>query len=52
MPVISMPTMPPTPWQGKTSSVSSSVDAFFQCTIRFETTLATVPMKMLSPMLT
>ncbi len=48
-----MPTMPPTPWQGKTSSVSSSVDElFFQCTQRFDTTLATVPMKMLSPMLT
>src|ERR1051325_6258780 len=53
MPVISMPTMPPTPWHGNTSSVSSSVDLlFFQCTIRFDTTLAEVPMKMLSPMLT
>src|SRR5262245_1828227 len=48
-----MPTMPPTPWHGNTSSVSSSVDAlFFQCTQRFEITLATVPMNMLSPMLT
>ena len=38
---------------GNTSSVSSSVDAlFFQCTQRFEITLATVPMNMLSPMLT
>src|SRR5205823_8057157 len=53
IPVINMPTMPPTPWHGKTSSVSSSVDAlFFQWTQRFDTTLATVPMKMLAPMLT
>ena len=44
--------MPPTPWQGNTSSVSSSVDFDFQCTVRFETTLATVPMKMLSPTVT
>src|SRR3954469_18156721 len=48
-----MPTMPPTPWHGNTSSVSSSVDAlFFQCTQRFEMTLAQLPMKMLSPTLT
>ena len=39
-----MPVMPPTPWQGKTSSVSSSVDRVFQCTARLLTTLATTPM--------
>ena len=44
IPVITMPTMPPTPWQGKTSSVSSSVDRVFQCTARLLTTLATTPM--------
>src|SRR4051794_33017145 len=43
-----MPTMPPTPWQGNTSSVSSSVDFDFQWTARLLTTLATRPMAMLS----
>ena len=33
-PVATMPTMPPTPWQGKTSSVSSSADFVRQCTAR------------------
>ena len=48
MPVITMPTMPPTPWQGKTSSVSSSVDLVRRCTAMLLMTLATRPMKMLS----
>src|SRR6516162_5115701 len=36
--------MPPTPWQGKTSRVSSSVERVFQWTARLLTTLATTPM--------
>src|SRR5271155_475603 len=44
MPVMTMPVIPPTPWQGKTSSVSSRVDRVFQCTARLLTTLATTPM--------
>jgi len=52
-PVMIIPTIPPTPWQGNTSSVSSSVDdLFFQWTQRLEMTLAHVPMNMLSPTLT
>src|SRR5215813_10156866 len=39
--------MPPTPWQGKTSSVSSSVDLVRRCTGRLLTTAATTPMMML-----
>ena len=42
-----MPTMPPTPWQGKTSSVSSSVLLDFKCTARLLTMLATSPITML-----
>ena len=44
--------MPPTPWHGNTSSVSSSVVCDFQCTAMLLTTLATKPMKMLCGMLT
>ena len=32
--------MPPTPWQGNTSSVSSSADLDFQCTTTLETVAA------------
>src|SRR5207245_3783133 len=48
-PVINMPTIPPTPWQGNTSSVSSSADRGFQCTTMLDTVLARTPMNMLSP---
>src|SRR5688572_8439548 len=51
-PVSTIPTMPPTPWQGNTSSVSSSVERDFQCTARLLTMLAVNPMKMLWGMLT
>ena len=43
-PVSTIPVIPPTPWHGKTSSVSSSVDFVFQWTARLLTTLATSPM--------
>src|SRR5918998_530021 len=46
-PVASMPTMPPTPWQGKTSRVSSRVDFVRRLTARLLMTLATRPMTML-----
>ena len=43
IPVISIPTIPPTPWQGNTSSVSSKVDLERQWATKFETSAATVP---------
>ena len=52
MPVAIMPTMPPTPWQGKTSRVSSSVDFDFQCTTSLLIAAASAPIRMLWPTLT
>src|SRR6185436_6002019 len=47
-PVINIPTIPPIPWQGNTSSVSSSfVDFCFIKTATLETTAAKTPIKML-----
>ena len=42
-----MPTIPPKPWQGKTSNVSSIVDFAFQLTARLLTNEAIVPIKIL-----
>src|SRR5882724_9249928 len=48
MPVISIPTIPPIPWQGNTLRVSSStVLDELKCTARLEITAASVPMKIL-----
>src|SRR5262249_11246032 len=46
-PVAIIPTRPPTPWQGNTSRVSSSVDFVRRCTARLLTTAATMPITML-----
>src|SRR3569833_3493041 len=43
MPVISIPTIPPTPWHGNTSSVSSIVVFVLQITTKLLTTAATIP---------
>ena len=40
--------MPPTPWQGKTSSVSSIVERDFQWTATLLAALATMPITMLA----
>src|SRR5437763_16536130 len=37
--------MPPTPWHGNTSSVSSTEERDFQCTAQLEITDAIAPMK-------
>src|SRR3546814_4629037 len=42
-PVNSIPTIPPTPWHGNTSRVSSMVERDFQCTNILDTTLAISP---------
>src|ERR1041385_8122416 len=44
MPVISMPAMPPTPWQGNTSKVSSIDVLVRHSTTRLLITAATMPM--------
>src|SRR5262245_51750358 len=49
-PVASIPTIPPTPWHGNTSSVSSSVDFDFMWTAQLLTSAATTPMNTLWPM--
>src|SRR5688572_9365208 len=51
-PVNSMPTMPPIPWQGKTSRVSSILVLLHQPTTRLLIKLANTPIKMLIGMLT
>src|SRR5450631_2962061 len=47
-----MPTIPPKPWQGNTSSVSSSLVLERQYTAVFEITAAITPMKILCGMAT
>src|SRR5688572_1564845 len=46
--VNTMPAMPPTPWQGNTSSVSSMVDFDFQCSATLLAAAASAPMAMLA----
>ena len=48
-PVSSMPTTPPRPWQGNTSSVSSMPVRLLRCTATLLTRLATRPTTMLCP---
>ena len=48
-PVSNIPTIPPTPWQGKTSNVSSKFDFDLKCTAILEQSAATVPIKILEP---
>jgi hypothetical protein len=47
-----MPTIPPTPWHGKTSRVSSSELLDLKCTEQLLTILATIPIIKLAPTLT
>src|SRR3546814_9870783 len=46
-PVNSIPTIPPTPWHGNTSRVSSMVERDFQCTNILDTTLAISPINII-----
>src|SRR6185312_7282813 len=51
-PTMIIPTIPPTPWQGNTSSVSSKEVLDFQLTTRLLIMAATVPMKILEGIVT
>jgi hypothetical protein len=48
-PVAIIPTIPPTPWHGKTSKVSSRVDLDFQWTARLLTIAAIAPIAIEAP---
>src|SRR6187455_943904 len=50
--VITIPTAPPTPWQGNTSSVSSRDVLDFQCTTMLLIIAANVPMNKLEGIVT
>src|SRR5690606_21203667 len=50
--VSNMPTIPPTPWQGNTSNVSSRLVLHFHTTARFDIIAAMTPMKILVGMAT